>query len=192
MGALLARRARRNQTRMGIEPQIFADERRSNPRLSAKSADKNMKIPIKYGLFITLGVMAWVLVARFTVTNPQSLVHTLGSPIVFNVLHFIMIYLGLKALEREKGERPAFKEGLKTGVAISFVYALTAALFFVGVLAVIGTKWLASEPGIEGTPTSRLAAQAFIGLFLGAMLFGLLYSAVISFFLAKRQSEQEP
>jgi len=148
-----------------------------------------MRIPLKYGLLITFGVMAWVLAARSTVANPQSLVHTLGSPIIFNVLHFVMIYLGLKALERAKGERPTFKEGLKTGVAISFVYALTAALFFVAVLAVVGTKWLASEPGVAGTPTSRIAAQAFAGLFLGAMLFGLIYSTVISFFLAKRQSE---
>ena len=149
-----------------------------------------MKIPLKYGLLITLGVIVWVLIARSTVANPQSLVHTLGSPIVFNVLHFIMIYLGLKTLEREKGERPTFKEGVKTGVAISFVYALTAALFFVGVLAVIGTKWLASEPGAAGTPTSLVAAKAFAGLFLFAMLFGLIYSTVISFFLAKRQSEE--
>lgn len=150
-----------------------------------------MKIPVKYGLLITLGVMIWVLVARSMVSNPQSLVHTLGSPIVFNILEFVMIYLGLKELEREKGERAPFKQGVKTGVAISFVYALSAALFFAGVLAVIGTKWLASEPGIEGTPTSRVAAQAFIGLFLGALLFGLIYSTVISFFLAKRQSEDQ-
>lgn len=150
-----------------------------------------MKIPVKYGLLITLGVMIWVLVARSTVSNPQSLVHTLGSPIIFNILEFVMIYLGLKELEREKGERAPFKQGVKTGVAISFVYALSAALFFAGVLAVIGTKWLASEPGIEGTPTSRVAAQAFIGLFLGALLFGLIYSTVISFFLAKRQSEDQ-
>jgi uncharacterized membrane protein len=149
-----------------------------------------MKIPLKYGLLTTLGVMVWVLIARSTVTNPQSLVHTLGSPIVFNVLHFVMIYLGLTALQREKGERPTFKEGVKTGVAISFVYALTAALFFVVVLAVIGTKWLASEPGAANAPVSRLALQAFLGLFLGAMLFGLIYSTVTSFFLAKRQSEE--
>ena len=148
-----------------------------------------MKIPLKYGLLITLGLIIWVLVARSTVANPQSLVHSLGSPIVFNVLHFVMIYLGLTALGREKGERPTFKEGVKTGVAISFVYALTAALFFVAVLAVVGTKWLANEPGVAGEPTSSVAAKAFLGLFFMAMLFGLVYSTVISFFLAKRQSE---
>jgi len=149
-----------------------------------------MKIPIKYGLLITLGVMAWVLISHNVVTNPLSPVHTLGPPIIFNLLQFTMIYLGVKALEREKGDRPTFKEGLKTGVAISFVYALTASLFFVGVIAVVGTKWLATEPGAGEVPMSRVVASAFLGLFLLAMLFGLVYSTLIAFFVAKRRSEQ--
>jgi uncharacterized membrane protein len=149
-----------------------------------------MKIPLKYGLLITMGVMAWVLIARSTVSNPQSLVHTLGAPVFFNVLHFVMIYLGLKTLEREKRERPVFKEGVKTGLFISFIYALTASLFFVAVLSIMGTQWLASEPGIRELPASQVAAQAFVFLFVGAMVLGLIYSTLISFFLAKRQSDE--
>ena len=149
-----------------------------------------MKIPLKYGLLITLGVMVWVLIARNAVTNPLSPVHTLGTPIFIILLQFFMIYLGLKALEHEKGESPTFKEGLKTGVAISFVYAITGVLFFIGVVMVVGTRWLASEPGAAEAPMSRVLAGAFIGLFLGAMLFGLIYSTVISFFIAKRRSEE--
>jgi uncharacterized membrane protein len=149
-----------------------------------------MKIPLKYGLLITLGVMVWVLIARNAVTNPLSPVHTLGTPIFINLLQFVMIYLGLRALEHEKGESPTFKEGLKTGVAISFVYAITGVLFFIGVVMVVGTRWLASEPGAAEAPMSRVLAGAFIGLFLGAMLFGLIYSTVISFFIAKRRSEE--
>jgi uncharacterized membrane protein len=150
-----------------------------------------MKIPFKYGLLITLGVMAWVLIARTTITDPQSIVHKLGTPIFFNVLQFVMIYLGLKALEREKRDRPTFKEGIKTGVAISVIYALTAALFFVVVLVVVGPKWLASEPGAAEQPTLRVAAGAFVGLFIGTTIFGLIYSTVISFFLAKRRSDEQ-
>lgn len=148
-----------------------------------------MKTPIKYGLLVTLGIMAWVLIARSTVSNPESLVHTAGSPIFFNVLHFIMIYLGLKATEREKGDRLPFKEGLKTGLLISLVYALTASLFFVAVVAIVGPRWVASEQGFERTPPSQAAARAFVYLFIGAMFLGLLYSTVIAFFLAKRQSD---
>ena len=148
-----------------------------------------MKIPLKYGLLITLGVMAWVLITRSLITDPQSTVHTLGGPIFFNVLQFAMIYLGLKAFEHQQGERPTFKEGLKTGVAISFVYGLTASIFFIAVLAIVGTRWLASEPGAANAPFSRIVLSAFLGLFLGALLFGLIYSTVLSFFLAKRRSE---
>ena len=148
-----------------------------------------MKIPLKYGLLITLGVIAWVLITRSLITNPQSIIHTLGGPVFFNVLQFAMIYLGLKALEHEKGDRPYFKEGLKTGVAISIVYGLTSSIFFVVVLAIVGTKWLASEPGAANAPLSRIVLGAFLGLFLGALLFGLIYSTVVSFFLAKRRSE---
>ena len=147
-----------------------------------------MKIPLNYGLLITVGVIVWVLVARSLVTNPTSLVHTLGAPIFFNLLHFVMIYLGLKAKERERGDRLVFKEGLKTGVLISFFYALTASLFFVGVLAVVGTRWIANEPGFAEMPPSQVAARAFVYLFVGAMFLGVIYSTLISFFLAKRTS----
>lgn len=147
-----------------------------------------MKIPLKYGLIAAIGLIIWVLAARWLIPNPQSTVHTLGAPVFFNVLHFIVIFLGLKALERERGDKPLFKEALKTGVAIAFVYALTAALFFVGVVLVVGTRWIADGPD-TGTPTGVLLAQAFAGLFLGTMLFGLIYSTVIAFFVAKRQSE---
>jgi hypothetical protein len=146
-----------------------------------------MKIPLKFGLLTALGAIAWVLIARNTVSNPQSLIHTLGAPVFFNVLHFAMIYLGIKALEHEKGERPTFKEGLKTGVAISFVYGLINSLFFAGALFVVGGKWLESEPGAADIPISSIAARAFAAFFIGTLVFGLIYSTVISFFLAKRE-----
>ena len=148
-----------------------------------------MKTSLKYGLMITLGEVVWVLIAHYTVANPASIVHQLGTPIVFNVLQFTMIYLGIKSVEREKGDRLAFKEGIKTGFGISLVYGLTLSVFFAIVLAVIGTKWMAVEPSGAGTAPRSQIAGAFFGLFLSALVFGLIYSTVISFFVAKRQSE---
>jgi hypothetical protein len=148
-----------------------------------------MKIPLKYGLLITLGVMAWVLITHSLITNPQSIVHSLGSAIFFNVLQFAMIYLGLKAFEHEIGERPIFKDGVKKGLAISFVYGLTASLFFACMIALIGTKWIATEPGELDAPMSRVILVRFVGLLVGALFLGLIYSTVLSFFLAKRRSE---
>lgn len=149
-----------------------------------------MKIPLKYGLLTALGLIAWVLATHMLISNPRSGVIVLGGPIFFNILHFVMIYLGLKALEREKGERLRFKEALKTGVAIAFVFALTASLFFACVILAVGTKWLAVEPGAATMPARAVMIQAFAGLFLGTMIFGLIYSTVIAFFIAKRRSEE--
>jgi uncharacterized membrane protein len=149
-----------------------------------------MKIPLKYGLMASLGLIIWVLAARTLVTNPTSPVHTLGAPVFFNLLHFVMIFLGLKALEREKGDKPSFKEAVKAGVSIAFVYALTASLFFIGVVLLVGTAWLASEPGATANePTRKVLVQAFAGLFLGTMIFGVIYSTLIAFFVGKRRSE---
>ena len=150
----------------------------------------DMKIPIKYGLLITLGVMAWVLISHALVPNPNSVVHAAGAPIFFNILQFVMIYLGLRAKERAFGDRQDFKKGLKTGVTFSFVYGLTASIFFVVLLVVGGPRWLEGEPGAPTSPIGIVAAQAFVGLFLSALFLGLIYSALISFFLAKRQSEE--
>lgn len=149
-----------------------------------------MKIPLKYGLLTALGLIIYVLLAHTLFANPQSPVHTFLGPIFFNVLHFVMIFLGIKALERERGERLSFKDALKTGVSIAFVFALTASLFFVCVILFVGEKWLAVEPGAATMPTRVLMIQAFAGLFLGTLIFGLLYSAVISFFVAKRRSHE--
>ena len=146
-----------------------------------------MKTSLKYGLLIAVLAMAWVLVAHNLISNPASIVHQLGTPIIFNVLQFALTYLGIKAVEREKGDRPTFKEGLKTGVGISVVYGLALSLFFVVVLAVVGTKFMAMEPGAGTGNVSRAQiAQAFVGVFLLSLVFGLIYSTVISFFLAKR------
>jgi hypothetical protein len=150
----------------------------------------DIKIPLKYGLLTAVGAVAWVLVVRSLVSNPNSPVHMPGTPIFFNVLQFVMIYLGLQAKEREYGDEQDFKKGIKTGVAISLVYGLAVSLFFVAVLAVIGTRWMGAEPGVQGNPTAIDIAKAFAGLFISALVLGLIYSTLISFFFAKRRSEE--
>ena len=148
-----------------------------------------MKIPFKYGSLTALGLIIWVLLAHLLVANPQSLVHTLFGPIFFNILHFTMIFLGVKALERERGDKLRFKDALKTGVSIAFVFALIGSLFFGCLVFFVGTEWLPAEPGAAPTPANVLLIKAFAGFFLGTIVLGLIYSTVIAFFVAKRQSE---
>ena len=145
-----------------------------------------MKVALKYGLLITLGVALWIVVAHTLVPNPNSKVHTLGAGVFFNLLEVAGIYLGIKAKGKEAGGALTFKDGLKTGVSIAFVYAVTVSLFFVGVIAFLGTKLMHVDPSMTTQPMSRIVLGAFVGLFVFAVFFGLFYSAVISFLLAKR------
>ncbi len=150
-----------------------------------------MKIALRYGLIITAGIIAWTTIAHTLIPDPKSIVHSFGAFTFFNLLHFAGIYLGIRALEREKNSKPTFKEGVKQGVSISFVYALTASLFFAGVLLIIGPKWMAGEAANPEMPMWIVALQAFAGLTVMSMIFGLAYSAIISFFLAKRLSNED-
>lgn len=147
-----------------------------------------MKIPIRYGLLTAFGFIAWVLVTH-SLFSPQSLAFSFTGPLSA-ILHFTMTYLGLKALEREKGEPPSFKEALKTGVSIALVYGVTASLFFVVAFFGFRADWLAGEPMAETTPKSLRLVLAFGGMIVGAVLLGLVYSAVIAFFIAKRRSAE--
>ena len=148
-----------------------------------------MKLALKYGLLIALGAIAWVVISHVLVRDPRSMLHSLGAVIVFNVLQFVGIYFGISAKSREAGARLTFKESLKTGVAISFFYALTMAVFFVGALLIVGSRMMAAESS-STEPIAQTAAKAFAGMFFGPLVFGLLYSTVISFVVAKRFSEQ--
>ena len=143
-------------------------------------------IALKYGLTIAAIAAAWVHIADAFVANLQSIIHTLGTPVFFNVVLFIGIFLGISAFRRQfDGEAP-FYQSLNAGVRISLVYSIAIALFFAGVLLVIGTRWMGVEAGAQQLPMRLVAIQAFLGLFLGSMLFGLGYSTLIAFFLAKR------
>ena len=147
-----------------------------------------MKIALRYGLIITAGLIAWTLITHALIPNPQSVVHKVGAFTFFNLLHFAGIYLGIKALEREQGSKPTFKDGVKEGVLISVVYAITAALYFVLTLFVIGTKWMAGEATSPNEPMWLVGIKAFAGLTLLTIFFGFIYSTLISFVLAKRLS----
>lgn len=146
-----------------------------------------MKIALKYGIAIAVCFMAWVAVAHWLVPDPKSAVHSGGAAAFVNIVEIVAIFLGIRERKAAGGGQLRFKDGLKTGVSIAAVYAVCAGLFFVIALKVMGAGMLAVEPGAELKPMWQVALGAFLGLGVGAVLFGLLYSAVISFFLSSRK-----
>ena len=145
-----------------------------------------MKIAIKYGLLITLVMVVWVLVTHFLFhITPDSKANTLG-PILFNLASIIFIYLGIKT--RSADGPLSVKEGIKTGLGISLVYAIASCLFFVILLLLVGTTLMANEPMAQDYPMWQVALGAFAGLFFGALILGLVYSTVISFMLLRSRT----
>ena len=146
-----------------------------------------MRIALKYGLLITLGVIAWTVIAHWLVPNPQSVVHSLGALIFFNFVEIVGIYCGINASRNASAGELSFKDGIKSGVAVAFVYAVSSCLFFLIEILVVGTKMLKGEQGAVVKPMWQVAVGAFAGLFIFAIFLGLIYSTVISFFFAKRR-----
>jgi hypothetical protein len=149
-----------------------------------------MKIAVKYGLAITVVVVAWIVVVRHLMGVGADAKANVIAPILFNVAQIVAIFLGMIRRKNEAGGQLDFKDGLKTGVGISFVYAASACLFFVIEYLIAGPKLLLAEVGPSTRPLWQNAAMAFAGLFLGSLIFGVIYSTVISFFLARRMRRE--
>jgi hypothetical protein len=146
-----------------------------------------MKIALKYGLAITAVVVAWIVIVRLVMGVGADSKANVIAPILFNVTAIVAIFLGIIRRKNDAGGELNFKDGLKTGVGISLVYAASACLFFMIEYLVAGPKLLLSEAGPSDRPLWQTAVLAYPGLFLGSLLFGLVYSTLISFFLAKRR-----
>lgn len=149
-----------------------------------------MKIALKYGLLITAVVVGWIVIVRLLMGVGADSKANVIAPILFNLAAIVAIYLGMKTRKNELRGELGFKEGLKTGMSISFVYAVSACLFFMIEYLVAGPKLLLSEAGPQSGPMWQVAAIAYAGLFFGSIIFGLIYSTIISFFLARKQRDQ--
>lgn len=145
-----------------------------------------MKIALKYGLLITAVLVAWVVIVRLILNvATDSGIHIVG-PIFFNLAAIVAIFLGIRARKNEVDGQLGFKDAIKTGMAISLVYAVSACLFFMLQYLIAGPGLLLSEIGPPTGPLWQAAVRVYAGLFFGSLFFGLIYSTIIAFFLARR------
>ena len=142
-----------------------------------------MKIAIKYGLSITFVVILWVLVTHFLFPLAPDSKANILAPILFNFAAIVALYLGIKASDVNRDLN--FKQGIKTGMAISLVYGISSCLFFAIVFLFVGPKLMANEPMAQDYPMWQAAMAAFAGMFFGALILGLVYSTVVSFMLVR-------
>ena len=145
-----------------------------------------MKIALKYGLLITFVVVLWIVIVRLWLGLGGGSQGQIISGVLFNVAAILAIFLGMRERKKALGGAIRFKEGIKTGMAISLVYAISSCLFFMIEYLVAGPKLLMSEAGPQTTAVWQVVVVAYAGLFFGSLIFGLIYSTLIAFFLARR------
>ncbi|HAF13035.1 MAG TPA: hypothetical protein DCK99_04905 [Blastocatellia bacterium] len=149
-----------------------------------------MKIALKYGLLITVVMVVWIVIVRLLMNVGANSKANVIAPVLFNLTAIVATYLGIRERKAALGGQLSFKECLKTGMSISLVYAVSACMFFMIGYLVAGPKLLLSEAGETAQPLWQVAVFAYAGLFFGSLFFGLIYSTVIAFFLARRQSRE--
>jgi len=145
-----------------------------------------MKIALKYGLLITFVVVLWIVIVRLWLERGGGPQGQIISGLLFNAATIVAILLGMRERKKALGGAMRFKEGVKTGMAISLVYAVSSCLFFMIEYLVAGPKLLMSEAGPQTTALWQVVVMAYAGLFFGSLIFGLIYSTLIAFFLARR------
>jgi hypothetical protein len=145
-----------------------------------------MKTALKYGLLITVVVVLWIVIVRMLLGMAAGPKGQIVSGVLFNAAAILAIFLGMRERKKALVGALSFKAGVKTGMAISLVYAISACLFFMIEYLVAGPKLLLSEAGPQTGPLWQVAVMAYTGLFFGSLLFGLIYSTLIAFFLARR------
>jgi hypothetical protein len=144
-----------------------------------------MKIALKYGLAITLVVVFWIVIVRLWLGRAGGPAGQIMSGLLFNAAAIVAIFLGMRERKKALGGAMRFKEGVKTGMAISLVYAISSCLFFMIEYLVAGPKLLMSEARPQTTALWQVVVVAYAGLFFGSLIFGLIYSTLIAFFLAR-------
>jgi hypothetical protein len=145
-----------------------------------------LKIALKYGLLITAGIIAWVVIAHLLVPDPCASIHRTGPIVFFNLLEAGGIYFGVRDHNRLHRGQKQFKPGLKTGMGIAAIYGLGSCVFFLVMVVMLGSKVMCAPADL---PLSfwQLAVIAFVGQFGGALVGGLIYSTIISFLLARNR-----
>ena len=136
-----------------------------------------MKIALKYGVAVTLIIAAWVALKHF-VLHIEGSSAQFADLAVFNLSAIVALMMGIKEKRLANGDRLTFLQGLGTGVAIALTYAVLTSLYFALLLMFVGSKLMQQEGETNIT-------AAFVGLGLGLMLFGTIFSALIALVLRK-------
>jgi hypothetical protein len=103
----------------------------------------------------------------------------LADVVIFNLAAITGLMLGIREERTLNGGLLTFGDGLITGIKIAVTYAILTSVYFAILLATVGPKLMQQEG-----ETSVVAA--FLGIGIGFMIFGMVFSAIIALILRKK------
>lgn len=143
---------------------------------------------LKYGLIMS-GVLLLCL-ALMHLTGQYSSFEK-GGPldIVFILSPFVIWYLGLRAKKRQLKNNISFKQAWVEGIKIATVFAVISPFIFMFYYlgfnpAILG--YVRDSYGLEGASKTTVIVVDMVAQFVGAVLMGTIYSAILAFFMKKR------
>jgi hypothetical protein len=146
-----------------------------------------LKLALRWGSVIVVSIALYIAAKNLSGKTIPPYVDVL----VFNSISAAALTLGIRARREQKGSLTV-GDGMKTGLAISLVYALGACAFFGILFWGFGPSILAGEQNPKNMPVKAALIGAFLGLFIGAMIGGAILSAVISAILRKKPEGTAP
>lgn len=86
---------------------------------------KNLSVPLKYGIFIALALIAYFLILSLfgAHTNPYF-------SIVNGIIVAIGLYFAIKQVSKDRGDKFRYNEGFKTGIITGFTATVLFTAFF--------------------------------------------------------------
>jgi hypothetical protein len=137
-----------------------------------------MKLTLKYGIFVTLVIAAWVALKHF-VLHFESQSAQFADVAIFNLTAIAGLALGISEKRRLNGGTLTYGDGLINGIKIALTYAILTSAYFALLLATVGPKLMQQEGETS-------VVKAFLGVSIGFALFGTVFSAIIALVLRKR------
>lgn len=131
-----------------------------------------MKLALKYGIFVTLVIAAWVALKHFGL-HLESTRAQFADLAIFNLTAITGLALGIREKRKMSGGTLTFGVGLITGIKIAVIYAILTSAYFALMLATVGPKMMQQEGETS-------VVKAFLGVSIGFVLLGTMLSAIIA------------
>ncbi len=144
---------------------------------------------VKYGLVMAGVTIICLLLMEITGQNESFDKSPIATFFIF-IAPLIVWFFGIRAKKKKLKNKLTFKKGLAEGFRISLAYAIISPFIFLIYYLVINPDiltYVGQTYGLQTTSKVLIVLVDMIAQFIGAIVFGTIYAAIISFALKSKK-----